>query len=385
MTKPKIFSISELTSHIKDRLEGDSVLSDLYVRGEISNFSDHSSGHAYFTLKDKNSAIRCVMFRGARVTLRFQPKDGMDVLVRGKVSVYEKSGMYQIYVSEMQPYGIGSLHLAFEELKARLAKEGLFDVARKRKIPAMPRRIGIVTSLEGAAIHDMLRVIRRRNPKVDILVAPVAVQGGTAAREIARAIELMNGMDAEVLIIGRGGGSLEDLWAFNEEVVARAVYNSAIPVISAVGHETDFTISDFVADVRAATPSNAGELVVRDRAEMEKQLLYFDQMLEENMRAMLELYRGRCDAARDTIISTMTYRINLWKGEVERLANMLDAVNPLAILKRGYSISMKLPEEKVIKSVASVKREDEMKVIVSDGEIFCGVKGTRAKDDRREN
>jgi len=379
VSKSKIFSVSELTSHIKARLESDDVLSDLYVRGEISNFLDHSSGHAYFTLKDKNSVVRCVMFRSARKTLKFQPKDGMDVLVRGNVSVYEKSGGYQVYASEIQPYGIGALHLAFEELKVRLAKEGLFDVARKRKIPAVPRRIGIITSPEGAVIHDMLRVIRRRNPRVDILFAPVAVQGATAAQEIARAIELMNLTDVDVLIIGRGGGSLEELWAFNEEIVARAIYNSAVPVISAVGHETDFAISDFVADLRAPTPSVAGELVVRDIAELEKQLLYFSQILEEDICSMLEIYRGRCDAARDTIISSMTYRINLWKGEVERLANMLDAVNPLAILKRGYSISIKMPEEKVIKSVANVKREDDMKVIVSDGEIFCEVKETRAK------
>jgi exodeoxyribonuclease VII large subunit len=268
----RILSIGELTRYIKGKLEQDPLLSDVWVRGEISNFKHHSSGHMYFTLKDRTSQIRSVMFASANQRLAFRPQEGMLVIARGTVSVYERDGQYQFYVQQMQPDGIGSLYLAFEQLKKKLETEGLFDERRKRPIPRFPRTVGVVTSPTGAAVRDIITTLQRRYPQAGILLFPVLVQGEQAAPSIAAAIRRMNELGAaDVLIVGRGGGSLEDLWPFNEELVARAIADSRIPVISAVGHETDFTIADFVADLRAATPTAAAELAVPHALELKQQ------------------------------------------------------------------------------------------------------------------
>ena len=262
-----IFTVSEVNSIIKNLLDGNEVLRQVYVRGEISNFKYHNmSGHMYFTLKDEMSQIRCVMFKSSNMLLPFMPENGMKVIAFGFVSVFARDGQYQLYVEDLEPDGIGALHIAFEKLKMRLEQEGLFAQERKRPLPFLPRKIGLVTSPTGAAIRDLLTVIRRRFPNVNIVIAPVLVQGKGAADDICSAISLLNSLnDIDVIIVGRGGGSIEELWAFNEEKVARAISNSKIPVISAVGHETDYTIADFVADKRAPTPSAAGEIVVPEK------------------------------------------------------------------------------------------------------------------------
>ncbi|MCS6816197.1 MAG: exodeoxyribonuclease VII large subunit [Blastocatellia bacterium] len=286
------FTVSELTSRIRDLLEGE--FPDVWVRGEISNFKSHSSGHWYFTLKDAVAQLPCVCFRSQNRLIRFQLEDGLEVYARGRLSVFEKRGEYRLLVAYMEPVGIGSLQLAFEQLKARLAAEGLFDPARKRPLPLMPRKIGVITSPTGAAIRDILRILKRRNRGIDVLIFPVRVQGEGAAEEIAAAIRLMNQRDdLDVLIVGRGGGSIEDLWAFNEEIVARAIFHSRIPIISAVGHETDFTIADFVADVRAPTPSAAAEMVAARRDELIERFAALESRAVKAARYLLARWRER--------------------------------------------------------------------------------------------
>ncbi|RMD96216.1 MAG: exodeoxyribonuclease VII large subunit, partial [Calditrichaeota bacterium] len=287
LTEEKYYTVSELTREIKILLE--TRIPEVWVEGEISNFTHHSSGHMYFLLKDEHAQISCVMWRSRNNTLFFTPQDGMKIIVRGRITVYEKRGNYQLEVLQLHPAGVGELQLAFEQLKNRLRKEGLFDPAHKKPIPPYPERIGIVTSPTGAAIRDMIHILQRRFPPVEIILNPVRVQGEGAAVEIAQAIDQFNRYgQVDVLIVGRGGGSLEDLWAFNEEIVARAIFRSQIPVISAVGHEVDFSISDFVADLRAPTPSAAAELVVRNREEI---LAHLQKDLQKMTNGMLELIR----------------------------------------------------------------------------------------------
>ncbi len=299
MPERHVWKVSELTARIKDILESE--FRNIWVEGEVSNCHLSQPGHLYFTLKDARSQIRCVAFRDQVRLLKFRPEDGLQVTVRGSVSVYEPRGEYQLYVQHIEPLGLGALQLAFEQLKKRLAAEGLFDVARKRALPMLPARIGVVTSPRGAAVRDILRVLRRRFPNVQVIVYPVKVQGEGAAEEIAEAVRFLSSSQdleimVDVIIVARGGGSLEDLWAFNEEVVARAIAASAVPVISGVGHETDFTITDFVADLRAATPSQAAELVVRSRLEFEKHIADLQRQLTHNMRYRLsELRHGLRD------------------------------------------------------------------------------------------
>jgi len=283
-----IFSIKEITRTIKAKLESESGLQNVWVRGEISNFTRHSSGHLYFTLKDKDSRIKCVMFAGQASRLAFNPKDGSNVIANGNVTVYERDGQYQLYVSSMEPDGIGNLFLAFEQLKRKLEQEGLFASERKRPIPAFPKAIGVITSPTGAAVRDIVTTLQRRNPAVEIIIFPVSVQGTVAAPSIVSAIRWMNKRrEVDLLIVGRGGGSLEELWAFNEELVARAIVASELPIISAVGHETDFTIADFVADLRAATPTAAAELAVPHRLELLQSIGHFRQRLLVIMRSAL--------------------------------------------------------------------------------------------------
>jgi exodeoxyribonuclease VII large subunit len=295
----RIYSIKEINKYIRMKLESDGLLSDVWLRGEISNFTHHSSGHMYFTLKDSDSRLKCIMFASHNQKLPFIPREGAKVMARGNVSVYERDGNYQFYVTLMQPDGIGSLYLAFEQLKQKLEREGLFEPGRKKQIPKFPKAIGIITSPTGAAVRDVLITLQRRYPQVPVTVFPVLVQGPQAATAIVRAIETMNRLaEVDVLIVGRGGGSLEELWAFNEEVVARSIAASLIPVISAVGHETDYTIADFVADLRAATPTAAAELAVPHILELEQQIGRFRQRLEQSLKSQLQDRKERLHRVR---------------------------------------------------------------------------------------
>jgi len=394
-----VFTVQELTKCIKKRLEGDSELTNLWVKGEISNFKHHSSGHMYFTIKDKASQIRSVMFR-ENTPLKFTPEDGMNVLARGNIGVYERRGEYQLYVLEIQPEGIGALHVAFEQLKKKLKEEGLFDEAHKKPLPVIPKKIGVVTSPTGAAIRDILNVSRRRFPNIHIIVAPVRVQGEIAKGEIVRAIEMMNTQDIDLMIVGRGGGSLEELWAFNEEIVARAIYASNVPIISGVGHETDFTIADFVADKRAPTPSAAAEIALPEKKEIIRYLQSMRNRLDQSMYKRLELerkhlqniihsvifrkpksridqHRQRLDDLLKQLNLNATNHLKSQRKDLEGLVGKLDTLSPLSILSRGYSVSLKMPDEKIVKAISEVSKGDLMKVIVTDGEIVCEVDETK--------
>ncbi len=397
-----IYSVQEVTSYIRHRLDEDNVLSDVYVKGELSNLSQPTSGHLYFTLKDKISELRCVMFRDKNRGLKFTPEDGMSVILRGHISVYERRGSYQLYVDELQAEGIGALYLAFEQLKKKLKGEGLFDSKYKKPIPSFPRKIGIITSPTGAAIRDMLNITKRRFPHVHILLAPVAVQGEEAPGQIVNAIRLMNRvnevrMKIDVLVLGRGGGSIEDLWAFNDEAVAREIFASEIPVISAVGHETDFTIADFVADRRAATPSEAAELAVPDKREIERNLSSFALRMQQNVDNTIEYHRTRLesieknilfrkpterinqhrqtvDELKRAIFAASTHLVTLHRKSLQALTGKLDALSPLAILDRGYSICSRLPDGKIVRSIEDVSVGDALTILFTDGEATSEVK-----------
>jgi len=394
-----VYKVSELTGRIREILEGE--FPSVWVEGEISNLARASSGHLYFSLKDERSQLPSVMFRGDNAGLGFELEDGNRVLARGRISIYPPSGRYQLIVSEIQPLGLGTLHLEFERLKAQLAGEGLFDPSRKKPLPAFPRLIGVVTSPEGAAIRDILSIIGRRFPLVEIVLYPVRVQGEGAAGEIARAIEAMNRWGKpDVLIVGRGGGSLEDLWAFNEEVVARAIAASGIPVISAVGHEIDFTIADFTADLRAPTPSAAAELVVPDRGRLMSRLGDLSGRLKRELSILLERIERRLDylsshhglkripnrieeaaQAVDQGQLTMRKRIrDLLLGSGKRLeeaSRKLDILSPLSILGRGYSLTYKLPESVLVRDAGTLTRGDAIRVHLHRGKIHCEVREVR--------
>jgi exodeoxyribonuclease VII large subunit len=399
---PRIYTVQEVTSRIRRILDEDEELRDVYIKGELSNLSQPTSGHLYFTLKDELSELQCVMFREHNRGLKFVPEDGMSVIVRGHITVYEKRGRYQLYVEEIQEAGLGALYLAFEQLKKKLKEEGLFDAAYKKPIPSFPRRIGIITSPTGAAVRDMLKITNKRFPHVHIVLAPVAVQGEGASAQIVHAIQLMNRYSAErekidVLIVGRGGGSIEELWAFNEEPVAREIFSSEIPVISAVGHETDFTIADFVADKRAATPSEAAEYVVPDKREIERNLQSLELQMRQNvfkaveyLRKRLESleksilfrkpterinqYRQTVDELKRSMVAELTHLVTLQRKTVQALTGKLDALSPLAILDRGYSICSKLPEGAIVRSVTAISVGDALKVLFKDGEVISEVK-----------
>ena len=396
MNNTTVLTVTQLNTYIKSLIDGDMLLHSVFVVGEISNFTNHyRTGHYYMTIKDENAAIKAVMFRSANQRLRFMPESGMRVIVRGRVSVFERDGQYQLYVEDMQPDGLGALNLAFEQLKNRLAGEGLFDEAYKKPIPERVYRIGVVTSATGAVIQDIKNVVSRRFPLAEIILCPVEVQGVNAAPQIAAAIGKFNSGDyADVLIVGRGGGSLEDLWAFNEEIVARAVFASRIPVISAVGHETDFTICDFVADLRAPTPSAAAELAVpdirEDRAFIETAPYQCEQYLLdriENEKQKLEMIKERLKyrspAAiiddRLTLIDALLGRAaagteRLLNAEGTRLASLagkLDALSPLKVMARGYSIAK--TDKKIIKSASELKSGDRFTLEFSDGGKECEV------------
>ena len=395
-------SVTEVNQYIKQMLEQDQILSQVSVRGELSNYKMHSSGHHYFTLKDDGAVISAVMFRGDASKLRFRPENGMKVILSGRVSLFPKSGQYQIYVRDMQPDGIGALYIAFEQLKQKLYAEGLFDPEKKKTIPRYPARIALVTSPTGAAVRDMIRILRHRYPLAKVLVCPVKVQGDGAAEEIAAMLDYVNEYAlADVIITGRGGGSMEDLWAFNEEVVARAVYRSRIPVISAVGHEPDVTICDYVADLRAATPSNAAELAVVDGAELQVRLHNVTARMTQTVLANIQSKRQQLRllaekkimrspyeylSERRMLLSMMQQRleggqtsvIQKKKQQYAALAASLDAMSPLKVLGRGYAMAVK--DGNVVQSVAVLHRGDSLKLQLRDGVANCCVESVETKE-----
>lgn len=446
MGEQKIFSIKDLNRYIRMKLESDSMLSDVWIRGEISNFTHHSSGHMYFTLKDESSRIKSIMFASHNQRLPFVPKEGARVIARGNVSVYERDGQYQFYATHMQPDGIGSLYLAYEQLKKKLQEEGLFAPERKRPLPRIPAVIAVVTSPTGAAVRDILITLRRRYPQAEVHLYPVLVQGKGAAPSIVKAIETVNRLaEADVMIVGRGGGSLEELWAFNEEIVARAIYSSTIPVISAVGHETDFTIADFTADLRAATPTAAAELAVPDIRELSDQVRQFVSRMNTAVqrrarsererlqrlqrspvlvfprRYMLQ-HAERIDGLRERLRRAVQGRARLHveqnarlrhalerhnpreqvqgarrqldglrrqleqairSGTKEQTARLgahirhLDALSPLKVMGRGYSLVYDEEERTLIKSLTDVQPGDMVKIKLSDGQLDCQVWGMK--------
>lgn len=383
-------SVTDLNQYIKNKIAEDEMLNNVLVKGEISNFKNHYTGHLYFTLKDENSLIKCIMFKSYTSHLNFTPKDGMKVMVFGTVSVFERDGVYQIYCKAMQEDGMGSLYTAYEELKNKLEKEGLFEQSHKKEIPAMPKCIGVLTSKTGSVIRDIINVSTRRNPNVYIKLLPVPVQGEGAAEKIASAIQTMNEKKlADVIILARGGGSLEDLWPFNEEIVARAIYQSELPVISAVGHETDFTIADFVADLRAPTPSAAAELAVPNIRDMLLKLESYNNRYKQALKKKVEFMRLRyekCMNSRvfkeplqkineqyiviDMKVKSMQNSImSIYKDKKMNCIKMiskLDAMSPLKTLTRGYIIAEK--EDKLIKSIHDIQKDDEIKIRFHDGE-----------------
>ncbi len=383
-------TVTQLNKYLKDRFDEDENLNAILVKGEISNFKNHYTGHLYFTLKDENSLIKCIMFKSYAEKLAFKPKDGMKVMVFGSVSVFERDGVYQIYAKSMLEDGMGDLHEQFEQLKAKLEKEGLFDELHKKPIPLYPKVVGVLTSQTGAVIRDIINVSTRRNPNVYIRLLPVPVQGPGAAEQIAEKIKVMNEQKlADVLIIGRGGGSLEDLWPFNEEIVARAIYESELPIISAVGHETDFTIADFVADLRAPTPSAAAELAVPDVYELKQKINNYQNRYRLALKKKIELMKLRyekCMKSRiftdptrkikdnyilvDTYVKRLENRIrNIKKDKHTKfleLATKLDTMSPLKTLTRGYSLVEK--DNKIVKSVKQLKENDEINIRFYDGD-----------------
>ncbi|MBE6967060.1 MAG: exodeoxyribonuclease VII large subunit [Ruminococcaceae bacterium] len=392
----KILSVSELNEHIRLLLDGDDLLAGLCVRGELSNYKIYPSGHHYFTLKDDKCALRCVMFRSSAEKLRFRPENGLRVLVTGRVSVYPRDGAYQLYCSSLTPEGVGDLHLAFEQLKAKLEAEGLFDRARKKPLPAFPKRIAVITSGAGAAVRDIIRVLRARWPMSKVIILPVRVQGAEAPPEIVGALRYANRWQvADLIITGRGGGSIEDLWAFNDERVARAIAQSEIPVISAVGHEPDVTIADYVADLRAATPSNGAELAVPDQMEMrahlqqlrtrcrealnkqlrvrrEKLGLYAERRALRDPLRLIEYKRQLLDSVSLRMVSAQRESLAHRRRAQAEYAAKLDALSPLKVLARGYSIARNtdgLP----LRSAAQVSPGEKIDLTLSDGALRCAV------------
>ena len=390
----KVVAVGELTRYLANLISGDRALRNLAVKGEISNFKQYASGHCYFNLKDAQGIIPCVMFRSSASRLRFRPEDGMAVIAAGSVNVYIEGGRYQLYVNDMLPDGVGDLAMAFEQLKARLSQEGLFDQEHKKPLPIYPATIGIVTSPSGAVLRDIYRVSKRRFPGIRLVLKPVQVQGAGAAEQIAQAVDFFNAhYPVDVLIVGRGGGSLEDLWAFNEEVVVRAIYNSAIPVISAVGHETDFTLADFVADERAATPSQAAEMAVRDGQEIAAQLLSLQTRLRnsavqqldirrkgivhlltrpvmENPHLMLEQRMERLDNLAARLGQSGSQQLKQQVQHLTHLMDKLELMNPMNTLRRGYGM-VRSNDNRVIATIQEVQAGDKIQVELQDGIIHA--------------
>ncbi|MBO2945110.1 exodeoxyribonuclease VII large subunit [Paenibacillus sp. F411] len=449
----RVLSVKDLNRYIRMKMDGDPRLSDVWIRGEISNFTHHSSGHMYFTLKDEGSRVKSIMFSAHNQKLPFIPKEGARVIARGNVTVYERDGQYQFYATHMQPDGIGSLYLAFEQLKKKLESEGLFSAERKRPIPSYPQTIGVITSPTGAAVRDIMITLRRRYPQAKVVLYPVLVQGKGAAASIVKGITVLNRLqEAELLIVGRGGGSLEELWAFNEEPVARAIYASGIPVISAVGHETDFTIADFTADLRAATPTAAAELAVPNQLELKERLREREKQLRQSLQQSLrrrreqlsslqrspalvhprrymlrhaerldllkvrlqgslqghtrysrerlaslnqglvrlnpkvqaEAGRRRKDDASDQLKQAMQFILRSKRQELLSRIRHLDALSPLKVMSRGYSLVYDEHESRLIKKTSEVQPGDLVQVKVSDGSLQCQIWGIKEEKEHVE-
>ena len=391
--EPRTATVSQINNYVKKILDHNIILNNVWVKGELSNFKRHYSGHLYITLKDEGGVLKAVMFRGAAATLAFEPSDGMKVLARGRVSVYEAGGSYQLYIEEMIPDGVGELYIAYEQLKKQLEEEGLFDERHKKPIPKFPKAVGVVTAPTGAAVRDIINVITRRYPMAEIILYPAQVQGNGAAESVVKAIEYFNATrEVDTLIVGRGGGSIEDLWAFNEEITARAIYASEIPVISAVGHETDFTIADFVADLRAPTPSAAAEIAVPSTTEIMARITSNQSRIQQNIISRIEggrliLKRFKMRTPKDRI-DEYSLRIDSMTRSMENSLKMktmalrrqfaeqtakLDALSPLQTLSRGYAIPTK-EDGAVIRSAKDVKSGDEFTLRLRDDSVDCVVK-----------
>ena len=390
MERPEPMTVSQVNHYVKSLMDNDEVLNNVYIKGEISNFKRHYTGHLYFTLKDKDSLIKCVMFKGYTSYLNFEPEDGMNVVILGTVAVFERDGVYQIYCKGMEVDGIGALYEAYEKLKQKLSTEGLFDEKYKKPIPILPKAIGVVTSETGAVIRDIINVTTRRFPGVHIILYPASVQGKGAAETIVKGIQYFNqASNVDVLIIGRGGGSLEDLWPFNEEITARAIFESKIPIISAVGHETDFTIADFVADLRAPTPSAAGELAVPDLKELKWKISNYQNRLGNSLNKKVEIMKNHYQAIMkrkvmqdisilfrdkmillDNIQKNMTQSITIlmkdYKTKLVKSVASLDSLSPLKTLSRGYSVIQNHQEE-VITSIKQLRPHDTIQIVLQDG------------------
>lgn len=403
MAQQQVLSISQINSYIRSMMDGDALLNSVAVRGEISNYKVYPSGHHYFTLKDEGGALKCVMFKSNAIRLRFRPENGMKVIAMGKISVYPRDGAYQLYCTAMAMDGIGDLYAAFEQLKKKLEAQGLFDPAHKKPIPAYPGTIGIITSSAGAAVHDMLRILRARYPLTRVRLLPVRVQGAEAPGEIAGAIGYANYYHlADLLIVGRGGGSIEDLWAFNDEQVAHAIYQSEIPVISAVGHEPDVTISDFVADLRAATPSNAAELAVPDQdalrqtldsvsgalatalsrqikgARRQFQMLAASPALQ-SPTGYLDQRRNALELLKNRMITAQNQQIHRNKQRFVAQTSKLDAMSPLKVLSRGYAMAQ-TADGALLRSVQQTEPGDTVHISLADGSLEASV--TQVKENR---
>lgn len=396
----KVFSVSDINNYIKHLVSNDALLSGLSIRGEISNFKHHYSGHMYFTIKDENSVLKCVMFKSQASVLKFIPQNGAKVIVSGYISVFERDGQYQLYASDMQPDGLGSLHLAFEQLKEKLQREGLFDTSIKKRLPVLPKSIGVVTSSTGAVIRDIINVTYRRYSKMKLVLFPVAVQGPQAAGQIAAAIAKLNELNqVDVIIVARGGGSLEELWAFNEEIVARSIFASNIPIISAVGHETDYTICDFVSDMRAPTPSAAAELAVPDmevllyklsnynsrmKSSLVKKLIMCNTQLQKiNSRPVfrqpydkINQFRMKLDNDLKNLIRSNEMLLKDSKSRFGILAGKLDAMSPLKILERGYSV-VSTNDGGVINRIEQLHPGDNVEIRLNNGVADCNVISVR--------
>ena len=397
---PQILSITQINEYIQGKMNADPMLAQVAVRGEISNYKCYPSGHHYFTLKDEASALKCVMFKGNAIGLRFRPANGMKVIALGRISVYPRDGAYQLYCSAMSVDGVGDLYAAFEQLKAKLASKGLFDPEKKKKLPKYPGTIGVVTSSAGAAVHDILRILRKRYPLAQVKLLPVRVQGAEAPDEIAAAIRYANAHRlADLLIVGRGGGSLEDLWAFNDERVAYAIYESEIPIISAVGHEPDVTIADYVADLRAATPSNGAELAVPDQEALLQNLDALSGAMAAALSRQLKLAAQRIDALaaspalrsptaylerkekdlrllKNRMISAQERMISASNARFVGCVAKLDAMSPLKVLSRGYAMAQTGNGE-LLRSIRQVNPGDSILVNISDGTITASVLNTK--------
>lgn len=402
-----VFGVAEVNQLVKQLLDGEPMLQNIYVRGELSNYKMYPSGHHYFTLKDADGALRCVMFRGQASRLRFRPENGMQVIARGRITVFPRDGAYQLYCDALTPEGAGDLAVAFEQLKAKLHAEGLFDPAHKKPLPRYPQRIAVVTSAAGAAVHDMIRILRRRYPIAKVILLPVRVQGAEAPPEIAGAIRYADRWKiGDVIITGRGGGSIEDLWAFNDERVARAIFDSEIPVISAVGHEPDVTIADFVADVRAATPSHAAEIAVPDQGELLEKLQSARLHMARSQSKRLELLRRRLEtlAGKRVLTDPMAViqdkrmllahlqknlgyaasaRLSRPRQRLGALAASLDAMSPLKVLGRGFAMATD-QKGQVLRRAADVSPGDRVSVTLAEGRLDCRVENAYTEEDTHE-